>query len=90
VAYLVDLIRATRQHSSLEVGASTRAANMLASAARAFAALQGRHFVIPDDIKFLVFPVLRHRIVLSPAGEIEGMTAESILEDILQQVPAPR
>jgi MoxR-like ATPase len=90
IAYLVDLIRATRQHSSLEVGASTRAANMLASASRAFAALQGRDFVIPDDIKFLIFPVLRHRVVLSPGGEIEGLTPDNVLEDILRQVPAPR
>jgi MoxR-like ATPase len=90
IAYLVDLIRATREHSSLEVGASTRAANMLSSASRAFAALQGRDFVIPDDIKFLIFPVLRHRVVLSPGGEIEGLTSDKVLEDILRQVPAPR
>jgi len=90
VAYLVDLIRATRQHASLEVGGSPRAANMLASAVRAFAALQGRDFVIPDDVKQLFLPVLRHRIVLSPGGEIEGLTADKILSDILEQVPAPR
>jgi MoxR-like ATPase len=90
VAYLVDLIRATRQHASLEVGGSPRAANMLASAVRAFAALQGRDFVIPDDVKQLFRPVLRHRIVLSPGGEIEGFTADKILSDILEQVPAPR
>jgi MoxR-like ATPase len=90
ISYIVDLIRATRAHSSLEVGASTRAANMLAAAARAFAALQGRDFVIPDDVKMLFFPVLRHRIVLSPGGEIEGLTADKILQDILEQVPAPR
>ncbi len=90
IAYIVDLIRATREHSSLEVGASTRAANMLAAATRAFAALQGRDFVIPDDVKMLFFPVLRHRIVLSPGGEIEGLTADKILQDILEQVPAPR
>jgi MoxR-like ATPase len=90
IAYLVDLIRATRQHGSLEVGASPRAANMLASAVRAFAALQGRDFVIPDDVKHLVFPVLRHRIVLSPGGEIEGLTTDKVLHEILEQTPAPR
>ena len=90
IAYLVDLIRATRQHASLEVGGSPRAANMLASSVRAFAALQGRDFVIPDDVKHLVFPVLRHRIVLSPGGEIEGLTTDKVLHDILEQVPAPR
>jgi MoxR-like ATPase len=90
IAYLVDLIRATREHGSLEVGGSPRAANMLASAVRAFAALQGRDFVIPDDVKMLFLPVLRHRIVLSPGGEIEGLTTDKVLRDILEQVPAPR
>jgi MoxR-like ATPase len=90
IAYIVDLIRATRQHGSLEVGGSPRSANMLASAVRAFAALQGRDFVIPDDIKLLFLPVLRHRVVLSPGGEIEGLTTDKVLSDILQQIPAPR
>jgi MoxR-like ATPase len=90
IAYLVDLIRATREHGSLEVGGSPRAANMLASAVRAFAALQGRDFVIPDDVKVLFLPVLRHRIVLSPGGEIEGLTTDKVLRDILEQIPAPR
>jgi MoxR-like ATPase len=90
IAYLVDLIRATREHGSLEVGGSPRAANMLASAVRAYAALQGRDFVIPDDVKMLFFPVLRHRVVLSPGGEIEGFTTDKVLADILEQIPAPR
>ena len=90
VDYIVDVVRATRQHSSLEVGASTRAANMLAAAARAFAALQGRDFVIPDDIKALVMPVLRHRVTLSPSAEIEGLSTERILGEIIDQVTAPR
>jgi MoxR-like ATPase len=90
VDYIVDVIRATREHSSLEVGASTRAANMLAAATRAFAVLQGRDFVIPDDIKFLALPVLRHRLTLSPSAEIEGLTADRILREVLDQTPAPR
>jgi MoxR-like ATPase len=90
VDYIVDVVRATREHSSLEVGASTRAANMLAAAARAFAVLQGRDFVIPDDIKFLALPVLRHRLTLSPSAEIEGLTADRILREVLDQTPAPR
>jgi MoxR-like ATPase len=89
VDYIVDFIRATRQHSHLEVGASPRAANMLASAVRAYAALHGRDFVIPDDIKALARPVLRHRVVLSPGGEIEGLTADRILQEILEQTAAP-
>ena len=90
VDYVVDVVRATRQHSSLEVGASTRAANMLAAAARAYAALQGRDFVIPDDVKALAMPVLRHRLSLSPSAEIEGLTTDRILGEILDQTTAPR
>jgi len=90
IDYIVDVGRATREHSSLEVGASTRAANMLASASRAFAVLQGRDFVIPDDIKFLALPVLRHRLTLSPSAEIEGLTPDRILREVLDQTPAPR
>jgi MoxR-like ATPase len=90
IDYIVDVIRATREHSSLEVGASTRAANMLAAASRAFAVLQGRDFVIPDDIKFLALPVLRHRLTLSPSAEIEGLTADRILREVIDRTPAPR
>ena len=90
IDYIVDVIRATRQHSSLDVGASTRAANMLAAAVRAYAALQGRDFVIPDDVKFLAIPVLRHRVMLSPGAEIEGHAADRILGEILDQTAAPR
>jgi MoxR-like ATPase len=90
IDYIVDVVRSTREHSSLEVGASTRAANMLAAAARAFAVLQGRDFVIPDDVKALALPVLRHRLTMSPAAEIEGLTTDRILREILDQTAAPR
>ena len=90
VDYVVDVIRATREHSSLEVGGSTRAANMLASAVRAFAVLQGRDFVIPDDVKAVALPVLRHRLTMSPSAEIEGLTTDRIVREILDQTPAPR
>ena len=88
--YLVDVIRATREHASLDVGASTRAANMLAVAGRAYAALQGRDFVIPDDVKTLALPVLRHRIILSAGAEIEGLGADRIVGEILSRTAAPR
>jgi len=88
--YIVDVVRATREHSSLEVGASTRAANMLAAAARAYAALQGRDFVIPDDVKTLAIPALRHRVILTPSAEIEGLAPDGILGEILDQTTAPR
>ena len=75
---------------SFEVGASTRAANMLAAASRAFAALQGRDFVIPDDVKALALPVMRHRVSLSPSAEIEGISPDRVLGEILDQTAAPR
>ncbi len=90
VDYIVDLIRASREHPGLSFGASPRAANMLASAARALAALSGRDYVIPDDVKYLASPALRHRIVLSPASEIEGLDADSIVDDIIEQTPTPK
>jgi MoxR-like ATPase len=88
--YIVDVIRGTREHASLDVGASTRAANMLASAARAYAALNGRDFVIPDDVKILALPVLRHRVILSASAEIEGLSADRVVSEILDRTAAPR
>jgi MoxR-like ATPase len=90
VAYVVDLVRATREHSSLQYGASPRAATMLASAARAHAAIAGRDYVIPDDVKRLAAPALRHRVVLAPGAEIEGQSADQIVTQIVEQVAAPR
>jgi MoxR-like ATPase len=90
VDYIVDVVRKTREHASIETGASTRAANMLASATRAYAATQGRDFVIPDDVKALAIPLMRHRVVLSPSAEIEGLAADRVLRDILDQTAAPR
>lgn len=90
VAYIVDIVRATRETPSLETGASPRAAAALATAARAQAALQGRDFVIPDDVKRLALPALRHRVLLSPAAEIEGRTSEETLTAIVEQTAAPR
>src|SRR5262249_46372835 len=88
--YIVDLIRATRERPSIAFGASPRAATMLTMASRAYAALQGRDFVLPDDIKALAVPALRHRIVLAPGSEIEGLTSEGVVRQILEQVPVPR
>lgn len=90
IDYIVDVIRATRDHPSLETGASPRAANMLATAVRAWAALQGRDFAIPDDVKVIAIPVLRHRVVLSPSAEIEGLTTDKAIREILDQTAAPR
>lgn len=90
IDYIVDVIRSTREHSSLQFGASPRAAKMLATASRARAALDGRDFVLPDDVKALALPALRHRIVLSPAAEIEGVEAGAVIQEILDRVAAPR
>ncbi len=90
VGYIVELVRATREHPSLQFGASPRAANMLAAAARARAALGGRDYVIPDDVKFLAAPALRHRVVLAPGAEIEGLDADQVIAQILERTAAPR
>jgi MoxR-like ATPase len=90
VDYVVDLVRATRGRPALLCGASPRSASMLAIAARARAALAGRAFVIPDDVKQLALPVLRHRVVLAPGAEIEGMTADLAVRRIVEEVEAPR
>jgi MoxR-like ATPase len=88
--YVVRLIRATREHSELTVGASPRAAVLLAGAARARAALEGRDYVIPDDVKALAVPVLRHRLTLSPAAEIEGRDMEALVAELVESTEAPR
>ena len=88
--YVVRLIRATREHAELTVGASPRAAVLLAGAARARAALEGRAYVIPDDVKALAVPVLRHRLTLSPAAEIEGRDMEALVAELVEATEAPR
>ncbi len=90
VEYIVRLVRATRESPDLAAGASPRAAVVLAGAARARAALDGRDYVIPDDVKALAIAVLRHRMLLSPAAEIEGRAAETIVADLIQRTEAPR
>ncbi|MEM9140662.1 MAG: MoxR family ATPase, partial [Pseudomonadota bacterium] len=88
--YILSLVRATRADAELAHGASTRAADALAGAVRAAAALDGRDYAIPDDVKRLFGPAMRHRVVLGPAAEIEGRTADQVIENILNQVEAPR
>lgn len=90
VSYIVDIVRATRETPALAVGASPRAAAAIAAAARAKAALEGRDYTVPDDIKTLALPALRHRVILSPAAEIEGRTTDETLRDIIEQTAAPR
>jgi MoxR-like ATPase len=89
-AYIVDLARATREHAALSVGASPRSINMMCLATRAMAAIRGRDYVIPDDVKELIAPVLAHRIVLAPGAELEGLTSTKVLRQVVEQVTAPR
>jgi MoxR-like ATPase len=90
VNYVVRLVRATRESGDLEAGASPRAATMLASAARARAALDGRDYVIPDDVKALAVPVLRHRVILSPAAQIDGRQVEQVVDALITRTEVPR
>ena len=90
LTYVVDLVRATRSDPDILHGASTRAADALASAVRVRAAFEGRDYALPDDVQALLVPALRHRIVLSPAAEIDGRTADEVLRNIRNRVDAPR
>jgi MoxR-like ATPase len=90
IDYVVALVRATRDSGDLQAGASPRCSTMLARAARAWAVLQGRDYVVPDDVKVLALPTLRHRVTLSPAAEIEGRTADEAVKAVIERTPAPR
>ncbi|MFB6501903.1 MULTISPECIES: MoxR family ATPase [unclassified Streptomyces] len=88
--YVVDICRATRESPSLALGVSPRGATALLSTARAWAWLTGRDYVIPDDVKALALPTLRHRVQLRPEAEMEGVTPDSVITSVLAHVPVPR
>ena len=88
--YLVKIVRKTREHPGVLVGAGPRASQSLLLASRAYAAVNGQDFVTPDDIKYMAVPVLEHRLVLRPEFEIEGMTVPEVIQNILQEVSVPR
>ena len=88
--YIVNLVRRTREHPSIHWGASPRASVSLLLASKALAAMRGRDFLTPDDVRDVVPPVLRHRIVLRSDAEIEGMTPDQILQEIIASVEVPR
>jgi len=87
--YIKNIVLKTRNHPQILLGASTRASIVLLCAAKARAAILGRDFVIPDDIKSLVFPVLNHRIILKPEAELEGISPERIINEIIEEVEVP-
>jgi MoxR-like ATPase len=88
--YIVDLCRATRQSPSLRLGVSPRGATALLATSRTWALFAGRGYVIPDDVKAVARPTLRHRLQLRPESELEGVTPEGVLDGVLSAVPVPR
>jgi len=90
VGYIVDICRATRTTASLQLGVSPRGATALLASSRAWAWLSGRDYVTPDDVKALARPTFRHRIQLRPEAELEGVTADGVLEGVLASVVVPR
>ena len=90
MGYVVDVCRATRTSPSLQLGVSPRGATALLATSKAWAWLSGRDFVTPDDVKALARPTLRHRVMLRPEAELEGVTPDGVLEGVLAAVPVPR
>jgi MoxR-like ATPase len=89
-AYIVDIVRRTREHPSILVGAGPRATQALILAARTYAAISGREFITPDDIKTMALAVLEHRLILRPEFEIEGLSVKEVIDEILQGIAVPR
>ncbi len=90
LGYVVDIVRATRRHSAVLVGAGPRATQGLIVSCRVAAALDGRDYVTPDDIKEMALPVLGHRLILRPEFEIEGLSVGEVVEEILREIAVPR
>ncbi len=90
VGYLTDIVRKSRKHQGVLVGAGPRATQALLLSSRALAAIQGRDFVTPDDIKYMAIPVLEHRLTLRPEYEFEGLCVKEVIQNILQEIAVPR
>lgn len=90
LTYIAQITAASRQSPDIVLGASTRAATHVLLAAKTYAALQGREYVTPDDVKFVVPPVYRHRLLLKPEAEIEGLDADAVIQRLLGHVEVPR
>ena len=88
--YLLAVVQRTRQHSDLALGASPRSAVVWLQASKAYAWLAGRNFVTPDDIKAVAPPLLRHRLILRPEAQLDGLTVDTVINSLLNQVPVPR
>jgi len=90
VGYVQTLMEETRRSPHLHLGASTRAGIALLKSSQCLAALEGKEFITPDHVKKLAPPVLRHRLILRPEAELEGLGADAIIGQILNKVPVPR
>jgi MoxR-like ATPase len=90
LSYVAQLIHETRNSPSLFLGASPRASIAILNGSKAFAALNGRDFVTPEDIKVIALPVLRHRVILTPEKEMEGVTADDVVKQIIDKIEVPR
>jgi len=90
IAYVVDLVRRTREDRAIELGASPRASIAMMKAAQVVAASQGRNFVTPDDVKPTAKPVMRHRVMLHPDAQLQGLTPDDRIDEMLKAVPVPR
>jgi len=89
-AYIVELVRRTRDWPALSLGSSPRAAVSLLTFSKAVAAMDGRDYLIPDDIKQAVLPVFRHRVVVKPEADLEGVTADQVIQDVVRTVELPK
>lgn len=90
ITYITQIIQETRNNPMLFLGASPRAAIAILASAKAYAILNGRDFVTPEDVKFVALPVLRHRIILSPEKEMEGISADEVVKQIINKIEVPR
>lgn len=90
VEYIAKIVHSTREHAFIYLGASPRASIAILKASKGFAAIEGRDFVTPEDIKRAALPVLRHRIIVSPEREMEGLTSEQIISQIIESIEIPR
>ncbi len=90
IAYVGELLKATREDDSLSVGASPRSGLMLLMGAKSLARFRGRDFVTPDDVQSVLLPAFRHRVVLSPSAELEGVTTDEVLGNLIEMVEVPR
>jgi MoxR-like ATPase len=90
IRFITSIVAATRDHKAIYLGASPRASLGILNASKALAAMRGRDFVLPDDIIYATPPVLRHRLVLTPEREMEGGSADDVINDIIQSIEIPR